>query len=132
MNDDLTTLEEVLRTRAAEVPHLQEASPRMLVRARRRVVRNALASVAAAGLIVVAASAGLASLRAPGSGLGGGTPTPAPSTSACSAADLRATAALDGAAGSVVGSIDLTNLGDRTCTLEGRPSLTISRIIASS
>ena len=125
MNDDLTTLEDMLRTRAAEVPHLQEASPRMLVRARRRVVRNALASVAAAGLIVVAASAGLASLRAPNHGLGD-SPTPAPSTSACIAADLGATAAFDGAAGSVEGSIDLTNLGDRTCTLEGRPSVIIS------
>jgi hypothetical protein len=125
MNDDLTTLEDVLWTRAAEVPHLQEAPPRMLVRARRRVVRNTLASVAAAGLIVVAASAGLASLRAPSSGPGG-TPTPAPSTSACIAAELRATTALDGAAGSIVGSIDLTNIGNGTCTLEGRPSVTIS------
>jgi hypothetical protein len=97
----------------------------MLVRARRRVVRNALASVAAAGLIVVAASAGLASLRAPQDTGPGGSPTPAPSASACTAADLRAATALQGAAGSVGGSIDLTNIGDRTCTLEGRPTVLI-------
>jgi hypothetical protein len=125
MDDDLTTLEDVLRDRAALVPHLQEAPPTMLARARRRVVRNALASATAAGLIVVAASAGLASLRAPQDGGPGGTPTPAPSASTCIAADLRATATLDGAAGSVLGSIDLTNVGDRTCTLEGRPTVLI-------
>jgi hypothetical protein len=125
MDDDLTKLEDVLRERAAQVSHLQEAPPMMLARARRRVVRNALASVAAAGLIVVAASAGLASLRAPQDEGPGGTPAPAPSVSACIAADLRASAALQGAAGSVLGSIDLTNLGDRTCTLEGRPTVLI-------
>ena len=125
MDDDLTTLEQVLRDRAAEVPHLQEAPSRMLVRARRRVVRNALSSAVAAGLIIVGASAGLAGLRASSSDLGGG-PTPTPSNSACIAADLGATANMQGAAGSVEGSIDLTNHGDRTCTLEGHPSVTLA------
>jgi hypothetical protein len=125
MDDDLTTLEQVLRERAAQVPHLQEAPSRMLVRARRRVVRNALASAVAAGLIIVGASAGLAGLRASSSGLGD-KPTPTPSTSACIAADLQATANLQGAAGSVVGSIDLKNHGDLTCTLEGWPTISIS------
>ena len=125
MDDDLTTLEQVLRDRAAEVPHLQEAPTRMLVRARRRVVRNAVTSAVAAGLIIVGASAGLAGLRASSSGLGG-SPTPTPSTSACIAADLQASATLQGAAGSLEGSIDVTNHGDRTCTLEGRPSVTLA------
>jgi hypothetical protein len=125
MDDDLTTLEQVLRDRAAEVPHLQEAPPRMLVRARRRVVRNAVTSAVAAALIIVGASAGLAGLRASSSDLGGG-PTPTPSTSACSAGDLEATANLDGAAGSLVGSIDLKNHGDFHCTLEGRPTISVS------
>ncbi len=123
MDDDLTTLEQVLRDRGAEVPHLQQAPPRMLVRARRRVVRNAVASAVAAGIVIVGASAGLAGLRASSSGLGG--PTPTPSTS-CTAGDLQAAANLDGAAGSLVGSIDVTNHGDRTCTLEGRPSVTLA------
>jgi hypothetical protein len=133
MDDDLTKLEHVLRDRAAEVPHLQEVPRKMLVRARRRVVRNAFASVVAAGLIVVGVSAGLASLgalRSPNRVIPGGSPgvhpsAPAPSTPSCIAADLRATAALQGAAGSVLGSIDLTNLSARTCTLEGRPILTL-------
>jgi len=123
MDDDLTTLEQVLRDRGAEVPHLQQAPPRMLVRARRRVVRNAVASAVAAGIVIVGASAGLAGLRASSTGVGG--PTPTPSTS-CTAGDLQAAANLDGAAGSLVGSIDVTNHGDRTCTLEGRPSVTLT------
>jgi hypothetical protein len=125
MDDDLTTLEQVLRDRAAQVPHLQEAPPRMLVRARRRVVRNAVTSAVAAVIVIVGASAGLAGLRASSSGLGGGS-TPTPSTSACKASDLRVTANLDGAAGSLVGSIDLKNHGDLTCTLEGWPTISIS------
>jgi len=124
MDDDLTTLEQVLRDRGAEVPHLQQAPPRMLARARRRVVRNAVASAVAAGIVIVGASAGLAGLRASSSGLGG-SHTPTPSTS-CTAGDLHATANLDGAAGSLVGSIDVTNDGDGTCTLEGRPSVTLT------
>ena len=125
MDDDLTTLEQVLRDRGAEVPHLQQAPPRMLVRARRRVVRNAVASAVAAGIVIVGASAGLAGLRPSTSDLGG-SPTPTPSTSACNAGDLQATANLDGAAGSLVGSIDVANRGDRTCTLEGVPSVTLT------
>jgi hypothetical protein len=129
MNDDLTRLEHVLRERAAEVPFPQGVPPKMLARARRRIVRNALASVVAAGLIIVGASAGLAGLgvlRGPNTVLPGGhSSPPAVSTRSCVAADLRASASLQGAAGSVVGSIDVTNVGARTCTLEGRPLLTI-------
>ena len=122
MNDDLTKLERSMRDRASEVSPFQKAPGKMLSRARRRVARNALASVVAAGIIVVAASTGLASLRTnrqiP-------LTSPTPSTSSCTAADLRATAALQGAAGSVLGSIDLTNLSGKTCTVEGRPVLTL-------
>jgi hypothetical protein len=124
MNDDPMNLEHVLRDRAAEVPFLQEAPPNMLVRARWRIVRNALTSVVATGVIVVAVSAGLGSLRTPSTQVPG-TSTPAPSTLSCTAADLRATAALEGAVGSVEGSIDLTNLSARPCTLEGQPTVTL-------
>lgn len=123
MNDDLMKLEGVFRERAAEVPYLQEVPRGMLVRARRRVVRNALSAVVAVGVVAVAASAGLASLRAQGSDVPGHFPTLAPSTPSCVAAELRATAALEGAAGSVLGSIDVANTGAETCTLEGRPIL---------
>jgi hypothetical protein len=130
MNDDLTRLENVFRERAAEVPSLQLMPTTMLARARRRIVRNALVSVVAAGLIVAGASVGLAglgALRGPNGVVPRGhssSPPPA-STRSCVGADLRATASLQGAAGSVVGSIDLTNLAAGTCTLEGRPILTL-------
>jgi hypothetical protein len=124
MNDDPMNLEHVLRDRAAEVPFLQEAPPNMLVRARWRIVRNALTSVVATGVIVVAVSAGLGSLRTPSTHVPG-TSTPAPSTLSCTAADLRATAALEGAAGSVEGTIELTNLSAEPCTLEGQPTVTL-------
>jgi uncharacterized protein DUF4232 len=125
MNDDLANLERVMRDRAAEVPYLQDVPRNMLVRARWRIARNALSSIVAAGLIVVAASAGLASLGASRSGIPGHSTAPVPSTPSCTAADLRATAALQGAAGSVSGAIDLTNFSARTCTLTGRPVLRI-------
>lgn len=125
MDDDRSKLEHVLRDKAAEVPYLQEVPPKMLARARRRVVRNALSSVVAAGLVVVAVSAGLASLTAPPSEIPGVSSSPAPSTPSCVAADLRATAALQGAAGSVLGSIDLTNVSSDACTLTGRPIVTL-------
>jgi hypothetical protein len=129
MNDDPTELDLVLRARAAEVPQFQHPPQKMLARARRRIVRNALSSVVVAGIFVVGISAGVASLRAlPGSNRvppasSGVHPSTAPSP--CTAADLRATAALEGAAGSVLGSIDLTNLSTKTCTLTGRPILTL-------
>jgi hypothetical protein len=129
MNDDLIRLEHVLRERAAEVSHLQSAPSKMLARARRRIVRNALAAVVAAALVVVGASAGLAGLgvlRGPNTVLPQGRSSPpAVSTRSCVATDLRATASLQGAAGSVVGSIDITNDGARSCTVEGRPVVTI-------
>jgi len=132
MSDDRTTLEQLLRERAAEIPYFQEAPRPMLVRARRRIVRNALTSVLAIGLIVVGASAGLAGLGAlrspstvPGHSGAIHTPAPAFSASSCSAADLRATASLQGAAGSVIGSVDLTNFSSKTCTLAGRPTITL-------
>jgi hypothetical protein len=132
MNDDLRELEHVLRGRAAEVPYHQDVPSTMLVRARRRVVRNALAAVVAAAVIVVGASAGLAglgALRGPDvtpEGPSGIHPSPSPApASSCTATDLRATAALQGAAGSVLGAIDLTNISAGTCTLQGRPLVTI-------
>ena len=133
MNDDLNQLERVLREKAAEVSQLQSASPKMLRRARRRMFRNVLSSVVAAGIIIVAASAGLNSLGVlrsdrtiPGGSPGVHSSAPGVTGDTCGAADLRATGALQGAAGSVVGSIHFTNLGATTCTLTGRPTLTLS------
>jgi hypothetical protein len=127
MDDDLNQLEEVLRDRAAEVPHVQDVPPTMLMRARRRVARNAVASVLGAVLIVAGASAGLANLgvlhRSDGT-LPESSGSVAPLTG-CAASDLQGTVSLDGAMGSVEGSIDLTNNGEASCTLTGRPAVSI-------
>jgi len=126
MDDDLNQLEQVLRDRAAEVPHVQDVPPRMLVRARRRVARTALASVLGAVLIVAGASAGLGALHGPGGTLPRTSGSSAPPSTACAASDLQGTVSLEGAMGSVEGSIDLTNVGGATCTLTGRPAVSIS------
>jgi Protein of unknown function (DUF4232) len=130
MDDDQSRLERELRERAAEVPYLQEAPAKVLARARRRVARNALTSLVVVGLIVVGASAGLGALRGPTRVITGNhgspSPTQVPSTSVCTASDLRATGALSGAMGSVGGAIDLKNTGATTCTLTGRPTVTLT------
>jgi hypothetical protein len=134
MDDDLNQLEQVLRDRAAEVPHVQDIPPTMLTRARRRIARNAVASVLAATVIVVGASAGFANLgvlHGSGTVLPGSPGSDSPSTStaapstACTSADLQAEVSLNGAMGSVGGSIGLTNVGGTTCTLTGRPTVSI-------
>jgi uncharacterized protein DUF4232 len=126
MDDDLNQLEQMLRDRAAEVPHVQDVPPTMLMRARRRVARNAVASVLGAVLIVAGTSAGLANLHGSGGTLPETSGSVAPPTTACAASDLQGTVSLDGAMGSVEGSIDLTNVGGATCTLTGRPTVSIS------
>lgn len=128
MDDDLNQLQHVLRDRAAEVPHVQDVPPTMLARARRRVARNAVVSALAAVVIVVGATAGLANLAAlhgPRVAVPGDSGSAAPPSTACAAADLRANASLEGAMGSVEGSIGLKNVGGTTCTLTGRPTVSI-------
>ncbi|HEY6681196.1 MAG TPA: DUF4232 domain-containing protein, partial [Actinomycetota bacterium] len=127
MDDDLRQLGGVLTDRAAEVPQVQDVPPTMVARARRRVARNAVVFVLGAAVIVVGASAGLATLGAqhgPGVAIPGDSGSSAPST-ACAAPDLRAEVSLGGAMGSVEGSIRLTNVGGATCTLSGRPTVSI-------
>ncbi len=133
MDDDRTKLERMLRDRAEEIPYRREAPPALLGRARRRVARNAISSLVAVGIIVAGASAGLESMGALRAPIGPATRGPAPadprspssSAPVCTVGDIRATAALDGAAGSVVGSIGLTNFSDTTCALKGRPVVTL-------
>ena len=127
MDDDLTQLERELTDRAAEIPQVQDVPPAMVARARRRVARNAVVFVLGVAVIVVGASAGLATLGAqhgPGDAIPGDSGSSSLSTS-CAAPDLRAEVSLDGAMGSVAGSIRLTNVGGGTCTLSGRPTVSI-------
>lgn len=46
-------------------------------------------------------------------------PTPAKSVPACTASELSATVGWQGATGSMAGSVVLTNVGNRSCTLDG-------------
>jgi hypothetical protein len=81
------------------------------------------------GCVVVGASVGLANLRSlggpgPNEVTSGGPPTGA-SVRPCTSAELNATASFEGAAGSVVGTVRVTDTGGRSCSLTGRPDLTI-------
>ena len=130
MHDDRAKLEQALRERAAEVPYLQATPPHLLGRARRRIARNTLSSVLAVGLLVAGSAVGLANLRAlggpvPNEVTSGGPPSGGAQVQPCVATALEATASLEGAAGSVEGDIRVTNRNGETCTLTGRPGLTI-------
>jgi hypothetical protein len=130
MHDDRAKLEQTLRERAAEVPYLQPTPPHLVGRARRRIARNALSSVLAVGLLVAGGAVGLANLRTlggpgPDEVTSGGPPSGGAHARPCTPGELGATASLEGAAGSVLGEIRVTNRGDQTCTLRGRPILTI-------
>jgi hypothetical protein len=84
--------------------------------------------------VLVLAGSAVAGERFFGAGprehLGGSPPsshqrTPSTSTPACTSAALRATGTLEGAAGSREGGISLTNFSDATCSLQGRPTITL-------
>jgi hypothetical protein len=81
---------------------------------RRRLLRRGTAVTVAAGLAATlsAGSAG-ASISAPA-------PRAVP---ICTVGDLRILVDLQGAAGSLVGSVRFTNFSDHTCTLQGRPRI---------
>jgi hypothetical protein len=71
-------------------------------------------------VIAVGATAALGNLGALRSTTRPGASNPGTSA-ACGPGDLRASAPLQGAAGSVVGAIVVTNTSARPCTLRGRP-----------
>jgi len=123
--DDLHRLKELLDERAAEVPSAQRAPRRTLARARRRLARNALAGVLAVGLIVAGTSAALGNLGALHSTTRPGASHTPGSSGVCMARDLRATPALQGATGSVLGGILVMNTSEEACTLSGRPQIGI-------
>lgn len=51
--------------------------------------------------------------------------SPAATAASCGSGQLRATAMMQGAAGSLVGVIDIANFSSTRCTLQGRPALTL-------
>jgi hypothetical protein len=126
MSDDRERLDEVLRDKASEVPQFQELPEKTAKRAKRRVGRNVASSVIVAGFILIAVSLGVSNLHKPAQVVPGGstdTGTPTVPGAMCDFANLAAKGNLQGAAGSVEGSIDLTNVGSSSCSLTGRPTV---------
>jgi hypothetical protein len=118
-------LRDLLRRKADDVPPHLDVPPALAGRIHRRVAVNAVG----VGIVVVALAAGaFAGVRAIGgpraSGIGDSPSVqPTPSSDLCTPGHLRAVGSIQGAAGSRVGSISLTNFSDKPCTLEGTPEI---------
>lgn len=132
MTDMDDELRELLQRKADDVaPHLEV--PRSLAsRGRLRVSLNALGVGVTVLLLAAGTIAGLRAVGRPPAYRPLGTspstvqPTPSPSmTPACTSALLRSVGSMEGAAGSRVGAIGLTNLSEETCTLQGTPAITL-------
>jgi hypothetical protein len=124
-------LKEALERKAGEVAAAPGIPRRMLRRAWRRAALTVAAGVVAATVLAAGAAVGVRQLGglprpadrpAPTSRPPTPTPTPPPP---CPASALRAVLSLDGAAGSVLGSIEVENVGDAPCLLRGRPHIAI-------
>src|SRR2546428_9823381 len=112
-------LRELLRRRAGEVPPHVDVPRSMVRRARRRIAMNALGVTVVIAALGTGAFAGLRAINktpAPGfvrPGPPSAQATPSGSTtSACASEQLRAVASMEGAAGSRVGAIRLTNVAN--------------------
>jgi hypothetical protein len=141
MDDDLR---ETLQRKADDVRPRRGVPPSLGRRAGRRIALNSLLFGTTAVVVVAGAIVGFraftgppavgpghspsptqhASSPAPGATTASGTPTPA-GAPACTSGELRANGSLQGAAGSREGVIDVANFSDTTCTLQGRPDVTL-------
>src|SRR5436305_97614 len=110
---------EMLLRRASDVPIHVEAPAGMLRRAWRRIIMAFTGGAVAVALLAVGAGAGVHLLRQP-NGVGSQV-----TISACRAAELRGTLRLGGANDNLLGSIEVLNVGNQTCSLQGQPSLAI-------
>jgi hypothetical protein len=129
MADVEDRLREVLNRKAGDVQPLPEPPTGMLRRARRRVALTVTGGVLAATLVAAGAFLSVRAVVVAGNGLPAGH-VPAPSGSVtpplvggCLPSSIAGVVSLDGAAGSYVGSILLTNTGSGSCVLSGRPKI---------
>ena len=115
---------ELLRRQAEAVPPQLAVPPMLAGRAHRRFAVNALGAAAVAIVLVAGVFAGLRTIGGAPVNQPGASPGDSGSTTIgpCTAPQLRATAAMEGAAGSREGEILFTNVSDATCTLEGTQS----------
>jgi hypothetical protein len=129
MNDPDREIREMLERRARNVQPRGDVPPGLRGRVRRRIALN---SIGVAAVVVVMGVAGFAGIRAltgtskvapiaPGTPVATTPPTSTgPATpSACTSDQLSVSADLGGAAGSLVGPIELKNTSSDTCTLQG-------------
>ena len=121
MNDMQDEVRQLLRDKATDMPPHLEVPSSLTRRVWPRIARNALIVAASAAVLTVGAIAGIRSLNEPvEQPLDHGTSTAAGSQ--CGFDQLHASLALEGAAGSRVGSVRLQNIGGVTCTLQGPAS----------
>jgi hypothetical protein len=146
MTDVDDRLRELFERRASEVPPHLEVPRRLRARSRRRIALNAtltaivvlglgagavggLRTVDRSGEITPGTSAtGHVSPGQTASGQVSPTATPSPSAAAgssCGAGQLRADAQLEGAMGSRVGDVLVSNYSSTTCTVSGRPTVVL-------
>jgi Domain of unknown function (DUF4232) len=153
MTDVDDRLRELFERKAGEVPAHLEVPRRLRARSRRRIAINAtLAAIVVLGLgvgavgglravdrsggVIPGASGATGTTGTTGSPAGGATTTaaasatgtsspPAAAGSPCAAGQLRADARLEGAMGSRVGDVLVSNYSSTTCTLSGRPTVVL-------
>jgi uncharacterized protein DUF4232 len=124
MSDVEDKLRETLERKAGEVPAHHEVPAGMTRRVRPRIAMNAIVIAGAAAVVVVGVVAALGAVkgsREDTAATGGPSGSTAPA--ACATSDLSALVRFEGAMGSREGSIQVTNDGTTTCTVEGRPAL---------
>src|SRR2546428_6869570 len=110
---------EMLQRRAADVPPHVHAPRGMLRRAWRRILVASTGGFVAVALVAAGASAGIRLLNQP-SGVGSQvTATP------CRASQLQGTTRLQNEQGHVVGSLEVTNAGNESCSVQDQPRLMI-------
>lgn len=97
----------------------------------KRVHRRVTINSALIGAMVIALAVGtFATMRTLGPAKTprpfGGSTSPTPSAIAsCTSGQLRAIGSMDGAAGSRIGTIELRNYSDKSCTLKGTPAISL-------
>jgi hypothetical protein len=138
MSDVDDQLRELFSRKADEVPPHRRVPRSLVRRARRRIARNAMGVGVAAVLIGVGGFTGVRSLIGLPAPKGVASPPPSPTgptpspphpspsaAAACTSVEVRASGSLEGAAGSRVGDIVVSNVSERTCTLEGSTNISL-------
>jgi hypothetical protein len=123
MSDLEDRVRDLLERRAADVGPRLDVPPTLVQRARWRSLTYAVVTCVVVVAVAVGATVALRSIPEAPVDRPGDTGANAPS--ACAADQLTASAVVEGAAGSRVGTITLSNASAATCTLAGRPSFSL-------